>query len=146
MRIIIKQSIFALSCIGITDYEYMKTRQEYVNIIKSHANVLQSRFGITSMRLFGSVARNEHNDKSDVDLFVTMPPRLYNYIAASQYLSELLGSEVDLIQDHRNLRPFFRKQIEKDGITLIPTTFKNPSGNSMETSDGYERSYSTWIF
>ena len=40
----------------------MRTRQEYVDIIKSHADELRSRFGITSMLLFGSVARNEHHE------------------------------------------------------------------------------------
>ena len=53
----------------------MRTRQEYVDIIKSHADELRSRFGITSLLLFGSVARNEHHEGSDVDLFVTMPPK-----------------------------------------------------------------------
>lgn len=99
----------------------MRTRKEYMDIIKAHAGELQSRFGITSMRLFGSVARNEHHEGSDVDIFVTMPPKMMNYIAAAQYLEELLGSEVDLIRDHSHIRPFFRKQIERDGITIIPT-------------------------
>ena len=98
----------------------MKTRQEYVDIIKAHAEELKSRFGITSMRLFGSVARNEHREGSDVDIFVTMPPKFMTHIAAAKYLEELLGSQVDLIQDHRHLRPFFRQQIERDGITVIP--------------------------
>jgi hypothetical protein len=48
-----------------------------------------------------------------------MPPKLYNVILASQYLEELLGCSVDLIQDHKNLRPFFRQQIEKDGIDIF---------------------------
>jgi hypothetical protein len=98
----------------------MRTRKEYMDIIKAHAEELQSRFGITSMRLFGSVARDEHHEGSDVDIFVTMPPKMMNYIAAAQYLEELLGSQVDLIRDHSHLRPFFRKQIERDGITIIP--------------------------
>ena len=100
----------------------MRTRQEYVDIIKSHVEELRSRFGITSMMLFGSVARNEHREGSDVDLFVTMPPKFMNHIAAAQYLKELLGSDVDLIQEHRHIRPFFRKQIERDGIIIIPST------------------------
>ena len=93
-----------------------------MDIIRSHADELQSRFGITSMMLFGSVARNEHHEGSDVDLFVTMPPKFMNHIAAAQYLKELLGSDVDLIQEHNYMRSFFRKQIEKDGIIIIPTT------------------------
>ncbi|MBQ8051776.1 MAG: nucleotidyltransferase family protein [Bacteroidaceae bacterium] len=97
----------------------MRTRSEYIKTIRSHAAELQQRFGITSMRLFGSVARNEHREGSDVDLFVTMPAKFYNHVAAVQYLENLLGCGVDLVQDHRNMRPFFRKQIERDGVNIF---------------------------
>lgn len=100
----------------------MKTRQGYIDTLKAHAPKLQSEFGISSMRLFGSVARNEHREGSDIDLFVTMPPQFYNHVAAVQYLEQILGCSVDLVQDHANLRPFFRKQIEHDGINILPTT------------------------
>ena len=97
----------------------MKSRGEYIDIIRSHADELQKRFGITSLRIFGSVARDEHHEGSDVDLFATMPPKFYNHAAAARYLEDLLGCSVDLIQEHRNMRPFFRKQIETDGIRII---------------------------
>ena len=97
----------------------MRTAEEFIDIIRKHATELREHFGITSMRLFGSVARGANREDSDVDLFVTMPPKLYNVILASQYLEELLGCSVDLIQDHKNLRPFFRQQIEKDGIDIF---------------------------
>ena len=96
----------------------MITRAECIDILSSHADELRSRYGISSMRLFGSVARNSHKEGSNVDLFVTMPPKFYNYIEASQYLKSLLGCDVDLIANHRHIRPFFKKQIEQDGIEL----------------------------
>ena len=107
-------------------YKSMKTRSEYIQIIRAHAPELQSRFGIQSMSLFGSVARNEQHEGSDVDLFVKMPPKFFNYIEASEYLRNILECDVDLISDHRNLRPFFRKQIERDGINIFTT-----EGNSQ---------------
>lgn len=73
------------------------------------------------MRLFGSVARDEHHEGSDIDIYVTMPPKFYNYIAAVQYLESILGCDVDLIQERRNLRPLFRKQINQDAITIFTT-------------------------
>ena len=97
----------------------MKTRNEYINLIRSHADELKNKFGITSMSLFGSVARDEHHEGSDVDIFVVMPPKFYNHVAAALYLEELLGCNVDLIQEHRNIRPFFKQQIERDGIRVI---------------------------
>ena len=97
----------------------MKTRNEYINLIRSHADELKNKFGITSMSLFGSVARDEHQEGSDVDIFVVMPPKFYNHVAAALYLEELLGCNVDLIQEHRNIRLFFKQQIERDGIRVI---------------------------
>ena len=108
----------------------MKTSQEYIRIIQEHQPELQQRFGITSMRIFGSVARGEQKEGSDIDLFVTMPPKMFNYIEAAQFLEQLLGCSVDLIRDHQNLRPFFRQQINKDGIAsaliLVTTTPAKP--------------------
>ena len=65
------------------------------------------------------MARGDYHEGSDVDLFVRMPARFYNHILAAQYLEELLGCSVDLVQDHKGLRPFFRQQIEKDGINIF---------------------------
>ena len=98
---------------------WMKTSQEYIEILKAHLPELQERFGITSMRVFGSVARGDHHVGSDIDIFVTMPPKFYNYIEAAQFLEELLGCKVDLITDHPNIRPFFKQQIEQDGIDIL---------------------------
>ena len=97
----------------------MRTTKEIIELIAAHADELQTKFGITSMRLFGSVARGDHHEGSDVDIFVTMPPKFFNHILAAQYLEELLGCPVDLISDHSNLRPFFREQIKKDGINIF---------------------------
>lgn len=99
----------------------MKTSKEYIEMIRQHEVELRQRFGISSMFLFGSVARDEHHQGSDIDLFVTMPPKLFNHILAAQYLEELLGCPVDLIQDHKHLRPFFRDQITQDGINVFTT-------------------------
>ena len=99
----------------------MKTRAEYIQIIRDHAPELQKRFGIRFLSMFGSVARNEHKEVSDVDLFAQMPSKFYNYMEASDYLQSILGCSVDLICDHKNLRPFFRNQIEHDGIIIFAT-------------------------
>ena len=97
----------------------MNTSEAYIDIIRAHQPELQERFGITSMRLFGSVARGDHHEGSDIDIFVSMPPKFFNYIEAAQYLEDVLGCKVDLICNHSNIRPFFRQQIEQDGIDIL---------------------------
>ena len=108
-----------LECLSLHLIWKMKSQLEYINLLKNSADVLKNHFGITSMRLFGSVAKNTHTEESDVDLFVKMPKSFYNAIAAAQFLEELLGCKVDLICDHKNLSPFFRKQIGNNGIDIF---------------------------
>jgi len=97
----------------------MKTRQEYIEILKAHVADFQQKFGISYMRVFGSVARDQHCDGSDVDVFVVMPADAYMFCAAADYLENLLGTEVDLIRKHDNMRPFFLNQIMKYGIDIF---------------------------
>jgi len=97
----------------------MKTTKEYIDILKKHAPILQSQFGMTSLSLFGSVARGEQREGSDVDVLVDLPPTLRAVGGANDYLEDILGCHVDMIRNHKRLTPFFRKQIERDGITIF---------------------------
>lgn len=96
----------------------MKTKEEYIEILRAHASELNRRFGIVSMRLFGSVAEGTNHEGSDVDLLVEMPASFHNACDASDYLESLLGCEVDLIRKHANLNPSFIKMIQKYGIDV----------------------------
>ena len=58
----------------------MRTSQEYIDLLREHQAELQQQFGIERMRLFGSVARGVHREDSDVDLFVTMPSKFFNFV------------------------------------------------------------------
>lgn len=97
----------------------MKSTQEYIDMLRAHSSELQSRFGISSMSLFGSVARGEQREGSDIDVFVEMPATMKMVCGAQLFLEELLGCGVDLIRKHSNLSSFFLNQVEKDGITIF---------------------------
>ena len=97
----------------------MKSTQEYIRLLQQHAPVLQSRYGITSMSLFGSVARGEQGSDSDVDVLVDMPPKYYEACAANDYLEDILQCRVDMVRRHDRLTPFFLKQVERDGIRIF---------------------------
>lgn len=104
-----------LKCVG----QMIRSRQEYVDILRSNAKELQTRFGIQYMRIFGSVAREQHHNDSDIDLYVVMPANAYNLCAAADYIEALLDCNVDLIRKHRNMRPFFLNQIQKYGVDVF---------------------------
>ena len=98
----------------------MKTRQEYIQILTEHIAELAEKFGVRSLILFGSVARDEHHEGSDVDVFVDMPPKFFLACAAADYLEEILGCKVDLVRNNKNISDFFRKQVMSDGIQIFP--------------------------
>ena len=81
---------------------------------------LQDKYGILSLRLFGSTARDEQNSDSDVDVFVeTQTPNPFLLMEAKDYLEASTGRSVDIIRNHRNLNPRLKKRIERDGITVF---------------------------
>ena len=97
----------------------MRTTQEYISILKQHAPILRERFGMTSMSLFGSVARGEQKEDSDVDVLVDMPATLRGVGGANDYLEQIMGRHVDMIVRHRNLTPFFLNEVERDGVRIF---------------------------
>ena len=97
----------------------MLQRQECIDKIKANAEHITSQFEVSSLRLFGSLARNQQRESSDVDVCVEMPPDMFQLIGLKQYLEELLGCDVDVIRLHSNMDAFLKNQIEKDGIYII---------------------------
>lgn len=97
----------------------MKSRKEYIDALATHADDMHSLFGVSSMRLFGSVARNEHKDGSDIDVCVDMPPRILKLVGLTTYLETLLGCKVDVIRNHSNMNPYLKEEIEKDGLYIF---------------------------
>ena len=95
----------------------MKSQSEYIDIIRSHAKELQERFGITSLRIFGSVARNENTEHSDIDIVVEVQkPSLKLMYDLKEALKELFACEVDVVRFRDSLRPLFKSNILKDVI------------------------------
>ena len=97
----------------------MITRQQCIDIIKANAETIVNQFDVRSLRLFGSLARNEQQESSDVDVCVEMPPDMFQLVGLKLYLEELTGCDVDVIRVHRDIDEFLMKQIERDGIYII---------------------------
>ncbi len=97
----------------------MRSRSEYITLIQSASDVLRAQFGVKSLRLFGSVARDEQKEGSDVDVCVEMEPNLFRHVGLKYYLEDLLNGSVDVIRVHNNMNKFLKQQIEKDGIYVF---------------------------
>lgn len=97
----------------------MKTREYYISLLTSHAEELKKNFGVKSLRLFGSVSRNEQKDGSDVDVFIDMEPKMFLVVRLKRFLEELLQCSVDVVRMHKHINPFLLKEIDHDGIYVI---------------------------
>lgn len=77
----------------------MKTRDEALRILAYQKTALLETYQITKLGLFGSYARGEQNDESDVDVLVEyeQPPSLYRLLELRDDLSELLSIKVDVV-------------------------------------------------
>lgn len=95
-------------------------KDECVQLLKKYTDILKSKYGITSLSLFGSTARGEHTANSDIDLFVdTETPNPFLLMDAKEFLEKETGSSVDIIRNHQNLNPRLKKRILKDGIFIF---------------------------
>ena len=89
------------------------SRKECIDLLKNCSNTLKSEYGITSLRLFGSTARDEQKECSDVDVFVeTLTPNPFLLMEAKEFLEKSTGRSVDIIRNHRNLNPRLLKEME----------------------------------
>lgn len=81
---------------------------------------LANRYGAYNLRVFGSVARGDANQESDVDLLVNFHEgtSLFELSGFLQDLRNLLHVSVDVVEDHPRLREQFRQRILKDIMPL----------------------------
>ena len=90
-------------------------KQSIFNQIKETKQTLNEQYGITKIAVFGSYARDEENENSDIDIVILEMKRKNGFLIAKAklFLSETLNKEVDIgLLD--SIRPFIRKRIEKD--------------------------------
>jgi hypothetical protein len=94
----------------------MMERKQVLMALSSHKEALSSKYGVTRIGVFGSTARGEASDHSDIDIVVEMPPDLFQMVHMKDELEALLVGQVDLIRYHKYLNPLLRKRIDRDAI------------------------------
>ena len=97
----------------------MITRRECISKIIPYKDEIMSKYGVRSMHIFGSVARSEQSESSDVDVCVDMKPNLLKRSGLKQYLEQLLGCNVDVIRIHPNMDVILKNQIDHDRIFVF---------------------------
>ncbi len=92
-------------------------RDEVLKTLEGCREELRRQFGVKSLALFGSVARDEATDESDVDLLVEFdrPTGLFGLIRLQEHLGSILGRPVD-VGTPNSLKPRIRANVLAESI------------------------------
>lgn len=96
----------------------MKTTEEYLNILRNSKAYLMQTYHITRLGIFGSVARKEQTEISDVDIcFESAPMGIFALSRLKSELENLLGCRVDLLRMRKQLDgTYLQRSVMKDLI------------------------------
>jgi len=93
------------------------SRKNVLRILGMHKDELTRDYGLLKLGVFGSVARNEAREDSDIDIVVeTQVPDLLRMANLREDLEELLHSKVDLIRYRRRMNSFLKKRIDNEAF------------------------------
>ena len=90
------------------------TKKIILNYLLSHKQEFKDKYAVEKIGLFGSYARGDESEESDIDIFVKMKPDLLDMVGLKLQMEEELSKKVDLIREHKNMKPLLIKMIQKD--------------------------------
>jgi predicted nucleotidyltransferase len=93
-------------------------RDDVIKTLRAHQPELRQR-GVLHAGLFGSLARNEAREASDIDILIELAPDapvgVFEYVGITQYLADLFPRPVDVANVAR-LKPLVRPTAERDAL------------------------------
>lgn len=89
-----------------------------IALIRAHREEIDA-FGVRSLALFGSVARDEAGPESDIDVLVEFdgPTHFKPYMRLKFLLEDVLGRRVDLVT-RKGLHPELRESVETEALLV----------------------------
>jgi predicted nucleotidyltransferase len=92
-------------------------KNKILAILKGSTPVLLKKYGVTRIGIFGSVARDDASEESDVDIVYEMSrPNLFTVVHLKAELENILHCSVDLVRYRERMNPFLKKRIENEGV------------------------------
>ncbi len=94
----------------------MKTQEEIKRILAERKEEIKEKYGVKSIGIFGSFARHEQKEISDIDIIVEFErPIGLKFVELADYLEQILGIKVDLLTiDAARQKPILWESIKKD--------------------------------
>ena len=95
----------------------MLTQEEILSYLKSYKDKKQELYSINRLGVFGSYARGDADENSDIDIVVDFKePDLLNQVGIMQELQEVFQTKVDVVALWKRMNPKLLSRIKKDAI------------------------------
>ena len=95
----------------------MKTKAEILQLLSLYKPMAESKYGLTRIGIFGSVARGEQTEDSDIDVcYEGRVPSLLTLDLIQTDLERLLASNMDLVRVRDGLNSLLKQRIQKEGV------------------------------
>lgn len=89
----------------------MKTTSEILSLLKSYKSIATSKYGLTKIGIFGSVARGEQTNDSDVDVcYEGKTPSFLTLDLIQTDLEKLFGAKVDMVRVRDRMNGLLKKE------------------------------------
>ena len=105
-------TIFVINILVAT---IMKTTKEYLQLLQAYKLQSAIRYGISRIGIFGSVARGEQQEGSDVYVELSSPD-LFSLVHIKDELQQLFGCPVDVVRLRDNMNELLKRSIIEEGI------------------------------
>ena len=95
----------------------MRSRNSVVSTLRRLKNRFNEEYGITDLGIFGSTARSENQDISDIDIVVKMSkPDLFYLVHVKEELEEAFSTSVDIVQYRDSMNELLKRRIDDEAI------------------------------
>ena len=92
-------------------------RDELMLFLRRFRETYHTKYNIVKIGVFGSAARDYMNDKSDIDIVVSLQrPDFFDLIGIKQALEEQLHYPVDIVRYRDNMNKYLKQRIDKEAI------------------------------
>ena len=93
------------------------SRNEILSGLKIYKQKNGKRYGIKSLGIFGSLARQEQTKTSDIDIIIELEKaELFIMSDIKQDIEEKFNCHVDIIRKHHSMNPLLAKRISKEAV------------------------------
>lgn len=92
-------------------------RDEVLRELNNLKPELEKKYGVTRIGIFGSLARNEARDDSDIDVVVEMrEPNLFYMVHIKELLEQDFNRRIDIIRYREKMNAYLKARIDREAV------------------------------